>query len=503
MPVKLERALKRQAAKKGLSKERKDAYVYGTLRKTGWKPEREKKMNDPSETIQFQLGKPYKPWVRPIGQSMPSTAEMVQAIERPKVPFWKRALGLKSASLAHVRLPAPLKYESSAKLVRLSLIDTALDSVIKFQYEDDQDQRRRFPWLTAGAAAGAGAGGLLAHQAIRSSGGYAKNLLGARAGYGLARSGLGAASSAGSSLGYKAGGLAGKGVNILGDILKKFRRFESNEKPIEFKASIVGPWVGSKGHESKIDQLEFPAGLSPAAALKFPLPKLMRYMNKRNLMQQVFSRKQERLVELNSKLDEIQLGTAKGIAIGAGATLGAAGAGYGGYKAVSVLKEHNRKMRSWKKNAGDEDFLPLAKDLVIDRHGAMYPTDHPRVQGGNITALKSRLKEIQFREDRSGKTWKGAAEVGGAAAVGYGGYRGIKALQPTARFIEGKSAARTAVEREVTKMAKRSGPIRWGETGQLYKRAGTAFYKGARHARLSAKLDDVIQLSVRKSHVGE
>jgi hypothetical protein len=41
MPVALERKLKRQVAGKKISKERKDAYVYGTLRKTGWKPKRE------------------------------------------------------------------------------------------------------------------------------------------------------------------------------------------------------------------------------------------------------------------------------------------------------------------------------------------------------------------------------------------------------------------------------------------------------------------------------
>jgi hypothetical protein len=44
MPKKLEQDLKKQAAKKkGWSKERKDAYVYGTLRKTGWKPSPKKK----------------------------------------------------------------------------------------------------------------------------------------------------------------------------------------------------------------------------------------------------------------------------------------------------------------------------------------------------------------------------------------------------------------------------------------------------------------------------
>jgi len=38
----MEQNLKRQAAKKGLKGKRAAAYVYGTLRKTGWKPSREK-----------------------------------------------------------------------------------------------------------------------------------------------------------------------------------------------------------------------------------------------------------------------------------------------------------------------------------------------------------------------------------------------------------------------------------------------------------------------------
>lgn len=43
MPKKLERELVKEAIKKRLTGEKKDAYVYGTLRKTGWKPNREKK----------------------------------------------------------------------------------------------------------------------------------------------------------------------------------------------------------------------------------------------------------------------------------------------------------------------------------------------------------------------------------------------------------------------------------------------------------------------------
>lgn len=40
MPVILERKLKRTAKARGYGKKRTNAYVYGTLRKTGWKPKR-------------------------------------------------------------------------------------------------------------------------------------------------------------------------------------------------------------------------------------------------------------------------------------------------------------------------------------------------------------------------------------------------------------------------------------------------------------------------------
>ncbi len=43
MPEALERDLKAKAKKKGLSKERAAAYVYGTMRKTGWVPSTQKK----------------------------------------------------------------------------------------------------------------------------------------------------------------------------------------------------------------------------------------------------------------------------------------------------------------------------------------------------------------------------------------------------------------------------------------------------------------------------
>jgi hypothetical protein len=40
MPLRLEQALKAKARKKGLKGKRAAAYVYGTMRKTGWKPKK-------------------------------------------------------------------------------------------------------------------------------------------------------------------------------------------------------------------------------------------------------------------------------------------------------------------------------------------------------------------------------------------------------------------------------------------------------------------------------
>lgn len=43
MPKALERKLKAEARKKGFKGKRANAYVYGTLRKTGWKPKKKVK----------------------------------------------------------------------------------------------------------------------------------------------------------------------------------------------------------------------------------------------------------------------------------------------------------------------------------------------------------------------------------------------------------------------------------------------------------------------------
>ena len=43
MPAALEAKLTKEANKKGLTGKRKSAFIFGIMRKTGWKPKREKK----------------------------------------------------------------------------------------------------------------------------------------------------------------------------------------------------------------------------------------------------------------------------------------------------------------------------------------------------------------------------------------------------------------------------------------------------------------------------
>ena len=43
MPKEMEKSLKAQAQKKGLGKKRANAYAYGAMRKTGWKPQTKRK----------------------------------------------------------------------------------------------------------------------------------------------------------------------------------------------------------------------------------------------------------------------------------------------------------------------------------------------------------------------------------------------------------------------------------------------------------------------------
>ncbi len=43
MPVEMERKLRQEALKRRLKGKRANAYIYGTMRKTGWKPSRENK----------------------------------------------------------------------------------------------------------------------------------------------------------------------------------------------------------------------------------------------------------------------------------------------------------------------------------------------------------------------------------------------------------------------------------------------------------------------------
>lgn len=107
----------------------------------------------------------------------------------------------------------------------------------------------------------------------------------------------------------------------------------------------------------------------------------------------------DRLVQLSTRLDQlIQFEVAfpkTRTALGIGAIgIGAGAAGLGAYKVVEKM----RKQREWHKKAGPRDVLSIAPDLYVDRHGAMYPKNHPSLRSKRKTELSSQLDQlIQFQ----------------------------------------------------------------------------------------------------------
>lgn len=256
MPVALERKLKREADKKGIKD--KDAYVYGTLRKTGWKPNREKKMSNPS------------------------------------------------------------------KLVRLNEIGKTVDSIINFAYEDPRKSSLAGGVAKVGAAGAAGAAGLYGYGLTRrgvSAGPWGSGLYKA-AGQDIHNVGSAMAAGRAPSAAFRdigssvaAGGRGvGQGFKLALQRLKTFlpsvKGLSANGGMIRFddkKEDLLEPASEGQVPNSKIMQEEFPAGLSPAAVLKFPFPKLMRFLQQKNILQQQYSGLSAKLDALIQFADDDQL----------------------------------------------------------------------------------------------------------------------------------------------------------------------------------------------------
>ncbi len=83
-----------------------------------------------------------------------------------------------------------------------------------------------------------------------------------------------------------------------------------------------------------------------------------------------------RLQELAAQIPTIELATPfeRNVAIGAGVA-GAAVIGAGAY----AFHRNAKKQREWRATAKSGDVLQIAKDLYVDRNGALYPANHPKV----------------------------------------------------------------------------------------------------------------------------
>jgi hypothetical protein len=422
MPAALERKLKKQAADDPSIKD-KDAYVYGTLRKTGWKPSREKKkskkMEDPTDLVtaenrlknlEFQLGQnptagghnPTKSGVaagqNPVLQAAKRKAgignvsnEARALATAPKGPGLSGAAnlagkaGAEAQSLKRLLTPQAAaklaifksaedtlefgaltevgeaiagagqdaqKFGPKAKKVlakaagvlgatagtagQYDLLSSKLDKIIEFAYEEDDHPLLKAAGVTAvgGGAAAAGVGGTLLHQAVQRAGGYGASLEAAKKAFPRGVTGKGLqniTAGPGRTVGQALGKVWGAVKPLFHEASAKEPatiRFAVDRTELTKQGSInphvsehiLEPWQGVMA-KGKIPQEQFPAGPNPHYApwaknlsreefLKLPLAAILRFIKPRRpqILQQDFpgfSSRIGKLIELSSKLDEI------------------------------------------------------------------------------------------------------------------------------------------------------------------------------------------------------
>lgn len=561
MPAALERKLKREAAKDPSIKD-KDAYVYGTLRKTGWKPSREKKktkkMSDPTGVIsaedklkslehRFQYdpdNERTKAGFSPASAAGGLVAgagigygglKAHQAIAGTG-GYGANLDALKNAFKATTKTPALAEgaqwASPGSKLGALAgkaglkvgdIAESALSRLSKFFMEDptrpiafqyDPNPKRATSMSptgvnpSSGAKAVAGAsGGLSNVQRSLANAPKGPGVSGAVSTFGktatgmeklkkffnpataaklaiyesrekpqifesaeetlqfqgpvveateAAQKGIGPATK---KLLGKIGAWTGGTVGTYGMVFP-----DRDDKTFSFDEHILEPWQGVMS-KSKIVQEEFPAGLSPAMALRFPLPKIMRFLKARRpqLLQEQFpgfSSRMEKLIKLNSKLDELQFyvdvdyensaDRHKTVKQGAGIAIagGAVGTGYLGHRAI--MKHYGRvpTLAAGPSPApGFQNTMRWGKNVQSGAHG--------RVNIGARGAYKAALSDVQ---ERAANRLRRATRVG---KFTYG------------RLAEGGGLGTKAVA------------------------AAKGVYSGLRH--LNAQLDDVIEFGIKKN----
>lgn len=296
-------------------------------------------------------------------------------------------------------------------------------------------------------------GGKWIQKAIKHPGALKKSLH-VKAGHKIPAKKLHAAAEKGGKLGRRA---------RLAETLKKL---EDLTEPIELAIDrsalikqgsinphisehILDPWQGVMS-KSKIIQEDFPSGISPAMALRFPLPKIMRFLKARRpqLLQQDFpgfSSRMNRLIQLEKRLDSLQFAeedyyedasrhkTAK-----QAAGISAVGAGvYAGLKGHrAVIRKYGRRetlpMHAATPTPGFEHSLYWGK---IAQPSALGPT---RIGAG--AAYKAAGKDIYEQATQHvrrglragkfvyGRHAEGAGLGGRIAAVGHGVRAGLRHL---------------------------------------------------------------------------
>jgi hypothetical protein len=86
------------------------------------------------------------------------------------------------------------------------------------------------------------------------------------------------------------------------------------------------------------------------------------------------------VIELASSIEAVKRNPGKAAAVaGIGTAVGFAGTAIG----INVHRQM-KKQREFQKTAGEGDVMQIARDLYVDRHGAMFPANHPKVLSANL-----------------------------------------------------------------------------------------------------------------------
>lgn len=238
MPVAMEKALERVADQKGLTGKRRAAFVYGSMRNAGWKPEREvKEFGDiidmpgkgeavmrklrnkimahgadyfvPKDDVEHAVKKAVAGGIG-AGFALGGGAGIAGALVGRKIVKKEREKMLNKQKdlqdqVDNLKRKRELTMNTPTRLERLVTLNARTNGLIKFNhdprypYSDETDEQNSSAANSLLGGITAGVGGTLAHQSIQRGGGYGATGLKVASGVAAGKTAFNRAGQAGES----------------------------------------------------------------------------------------------------------------------------------------------------------------------------------------------------------------------------------------------------------------------------------------------------------------